>query len=280
MDFSEREITDLAAFFAKRFPSYEQRAALSEAAGLAGEAQLTGDARSVWTDVIRVAVRDGRLNELVERAMQQRPDDDNLREMAAVIGAGKRWRARRWGALAAVGVVGLLGALVILQLGGDETELPTDTHGDGLAMVDVEQEPVAEAEPGPVAEPEPEPVAEPEPEPVAEPEPEAREDDARQPLSSKPRDDADHQGDSPPRPAREPQAAPSPSPPPAPHPCAVKGPRARSSATGTPARPPRAPRAPATPSTVASTCAPTTRTCTTTSTPGRTWSAPWGTAGG
>jgi len=166
MDFSEREITDLAVFFAKRFPSYEQRAALSEAAGLAGEAQLTGDARSAWTDVVRVAVQKNRLNELVERAQQQRPDDENLREMATVIRSGRRWRKRRWGAVIGVGMV-TVGAVLVWSPWSGEPTLTVDpvTSGDALASAEpIEPEPAA-PEPEPAA-PEPEPAPpEPEPEP-------------------------------------------------------------------------------------------------------------------
>jgi hypothetical protein len=125
MEFSQREISDLAAFFSKRFPSYEQRAALAEAAGLAGDAQLTGDALAAWTDVIEVAVRKRRILDLVERARQQRPDDDNLRAMAEVFGAGGRWRRRRWGLVAAGAVAAAAGLLIWSPwLGDAPPELP------------------------------------------------------------------------------------------------------------------------------------------------------------
>ena len=188
MEFSEREIVDLAAFFAKRFPSYEQRAALSEAAGLAGDAQLTGDARAVWTDVVRVAVEKGRLNDLVERAQQARPDDDNLREMAAVILGGRRWRGGRVGLTLAAVAVGLVLVLVWSpwsgrQAGDEDASGPAEPQAVAQAPVS-SPEPqvpvVAEIEPaavpavidGDAVEPVIEPVAvvaapQPEPEPVA-----------------------------------------------------------------------------------------------------------------
>jgi hypothetical protein len=174
MDFSEREINDLAAFFAKRFPSYEQRAALSEAAGLAGDAQLTGDALTVWTDVVRVAVERKRLNDLVERAMQQRPDDDNLREMAAVITSGRRWRSKRWGLVVGGLVLAGAGLLLWSPWSGEPSSELAD---EGVAVASSEEpepsstEPEPEPEPTPAPEPEPEPEPEPVPAPVAEPTP-------------------------------------------------------------------------------------------------------------
>ena len=155
MDFSEREIADLAAFFAKRFPSYEQRAALCEAAGLAGDAQLTGDALTVWTDVVRVAVERKRLNDLVERAMQQRPDDENLREMAAVVSSGRRWRSRRWGLLIGVPLVGA-GLLLVWSPWSGDAPTPSEPAGDGIAMADAEAPAPEPAPPADVAEPSPE----------------------------------------------------------------------------------------------------------------------------
>ncbi len=140
MEFSEREITDLAAFFAKRFPSYEQRAALAEAAGLAGEAQLTGDAGTVWNDVVRVAVQKGKLNDLVERAVQQRPDDENLREMAGVIGGGGRWRKRRWGLAVGVVVLAAGGLLIWSPWSGDSPAPAPEPDNDAVAMVEPEPE--------------------------------------------------------------------------------------------------------------------------------------------
>lgn len=182
MEFSEREIADLATFFAKRFPSYEQRAALSEAAGLAGEAQLTGDARTAWADVVRVALQKGRLNDLVERAQQQRPDDDNLREMAIVVRAGRRWRGSRLGLLAGLVLVSLGVVLVwspwSSKSGEAEPPLPGSSadvgEHDDLNVAarlggEIVAEPGGELAAEPVAavldEPEVEPVAAPAPEP-------------------------------------------------------------------------------------------------------------------
>ncbi len=195
MDFSDREIADLAAFFAKRFSSYEQRAALSEAAGLAGESQLTGDALTVWTDVIRMAVERGRLNELVERAVQQRPDDENLREMAAVITSGRRWRSRRWGLVAGVVVVGAAG-LLLWSPWSSTPPAPSEAlaPGDAVAIADLAPEPSAPAPAAPALAPAapapaapapaaPEPTA---PEPAA-PEPAAPEPAAPEPAAPAPR---------------------------------------------------------------------------------------------
>ncbi len=109
MEFSEREITDLAAFFAKRFPSFEERASICEATGLAGHVQLAGDASAAWTDAVRAALQRGCLQKLVQRAAAHRSDDENLAEMARVLGAGQRWRPRRWGLVAGVAAVASFG---------------------------------------------------------------------------------------------------------------------------------------------------------------------------
>ncbi len=159
MEFSEREIAELASFFAKRFPSFEERADLCEAAGIAAEVQLAGDARAAWVDAIAEAARQGRLVVLVERAVQRRPDDVNLRAMLAVFGSGGRRSGRRWMSVAALLVGVVLVLLMVRGMSGGESELAP------------QPEPVA-AEPA-VAEPEPTPaVSEPEPTPaVSEPEP-------------------------------------------------------------------------------------------------------------
>ena len=112
MELDEREIADLAKFFAKRFPSFEERAALAESAGLAAEVQLTGDAGAAWADVGREAARRRRLVARVERALQRRPDDANLVDMLRVFSSGKRWRSRRLGLLL------VFAALPLLLLGG------------------------------------------------------------------------------------------------------------------------------------------------------------------
>jgi hypothetical protein len=209
MEFSEREIADLAAFFAKRFPSYEQRAVLCEAAGLAGEVQLTGDARVAWLDVIRVATSTGRLTDLVERAIQQRPDDENLREMAAVMGSGKRWRARRWSLLLGTPMV-LAAALLLWSPWSGEAPAPSEPEADGVAMAEAEHEPST-----PISPPEEEPGAEDEPELEPEPAPE---------LASAMGQAGAQANDVQPEPVPVPEPAPEPEPAPVPEPVPVPEP--------------------------------------------------------
>ncbi len=216
MEFSEREIVDLATFFAKRFPSYEQRAALAEAAGLAGDTQLTGEATSAWSDVIRVAAQKGKLVELVERAHQLRPEDDNLREMARVFGAGGRWRRRRWGLIAGASVAAAAGLLLWSPWSGTAPPAPASSEAPSRAALSV-PEPDAAPEPDPPRvdadalggeplepseppetdaaleiEPEPDPAPEPEaipaPEPEAIPAPEAQGGARAEPPRSAPRE--------------------------------------------------------------------------------------------
>ncbi|MFH1463620.1 MAG: effector-associated domain EAD1-containing protein, partial [Pseudomonadota bacterium] len=112
MELSERERADLATFFAKRFPSFEERAALCEAVGLAARVQLAGEAHAVWADIVRVAAEEARLLALAARAQRRAPEDENLAEMVRVLreGRGRRgpWLWLGAGGLGVVAAAGLL----------------------------------------------------------------------------------------------------------------------------------------------------------------------------
>jgi hypothetical protein len=113
MELPDHEIEHLAGFFAKRFPSFEERVSLARQVGLVGLAQVSGDAFRAWSDLVRLAGAAGRLPALVSAAARRRPADAALHEMVESVvynvrdgGVSSRWTL--------VGGVGLLVAVLLL----------------------------------------------------------------------------------------------------------------------------------------------------------------------
>ena len=145
MEFSEQEIRDLARFFAKRFPSFEQRTHIAGMAGLGGSAQLSGEPEAAWSDLVRTAVQGGRMLHLARSAARQRPSDSNLKSLVDTIEAG---RSVRLGGLR----LGL-GALAIILLAGLVWGLSrTSLHEQGEPPVAAPPA-LASAQPAPAPQP-------------------------------------------------------------------------------------------------------------------------------
>ncbi len=117
MDLDESEITDLARFFSRRFPGYEQRSYIAGQAGLASGAQLAGDPRDVWKDIIRTALEAENLPELARIAAQQRPADENLRHLVKALESGRLGLSGRLRLLLGLSLLVSLVVLLFFVLG-------------------------------------------------------------------------------------------------------------------------------------------------------------------
>ncbi len=107
MKLADEEITELAAFCARRFPGQTEQAQLTAAAHVAYLPDP--DPVLAWTDILRSAQAAGALPLLARALARSAPADRNLQEACAVLVAGSP-RPSRWGAVAA-------GMTVLLALG-------------------------------------------------------------------------------------------------------------------------------------------------------------------
>jgi hypothetical protein len=86
MDLTPAERSHLASFYAKRFPTPEQRSALARAAAVVEPSAISTSAKAAWTRLLADAEEAGRLPRLAHVAAQQAPEDENLRHAALLIG--------------------------------------------------------------------------------------------------------------------------------------------------------------------------------------------------
>lgn len=89
MELSPREATDLAAFFARRFPARAEVDELARTAGVELDDTLAGDHIAVWSTLIVEAQVQGRLRRLARSAARQDSDDDNLQEVCTILARGE-----------------------------------------------------------------------------------------------------------------------------------------------------------------------------------------------
>lgn len=178
MDLAAPDRDRLARTFAAALPDWEDRAAVSSAAGLK-DVQLTGESFTVWVHLVDEALEQDRLVQLGRAAAHRKPDDARLAALAEGLAEGKmpsRPTPLAW-ALAGLALVvfGATAWFVLPQ--SDSADVPEErTSAEVVAPEPAEPapetEPTPEVEEQAVAAPEPEPVAEPERETVAQPEPE------------------------------------------------------------------------------------------------------------
>ncbi|MCB9759335.1 MAG: hypothetical protein H6739_05805 [Alphaproteobacteria bacterium] len=162
MRLTPQELSELTAFFERRFPASDA-ARLGRAAGVGG---------GTWFEVVQQAHDAGRLGKLARAAAAERPDDPNLAELIETVGA--RPGGGRVVAAAAVVLLALAGVGVALWPKGDPPEPPSvvqDAPAPPAEPATPEVEPPAVAAVAP--EPAATPVATPEP-PAATLEPPAR----------------------------------------------------------------------------------------------------------
>ncbi len=183
MDLTPAERSHLASFYAKRFPTPQQRSELARAAAVVEPPATSTSANAAWTRLLADAQEAGRLPRLAHVAAQRAPDDENLRRAAALIGPPPSVWPKLALATAAVGipVLAVLSvAVVAIQVGAfDGTPanaaprvMPTamDVAPVVIAVQEAEVPDVASAL-APVAAPEEEGVADDWREPVAQAEP-------------------------------------------------------------------------------------------------------------
>jgi len=97
MRFSSDEITELAGFFAKRFPKAADLRAIAADAGLAPGRDPMASAADAWPALLHAADRGGRMRLLAHAAARRGPDDANLMSVCQVItGTRSPGRARIW----------------------------------------------------------------------------------------------------------------------------------------------------------------------------------------
>ncbi len=120
MDLTPAERSHLASFYAKRFPTPQQRSELARAAAVVEPPPTSTSATAAWTRLLADAQEAGRLARLAHVAAQRAPDDDNLRRAAALIGPPPSvWPKLALGTLAVgVPVLAVLSvAVVAIQVG-------------------------------------------------------------------------------------------------------------------------------------------------------------------
>ena len=148
MQLEQRELSELASFFAKRFGD------LASQEGLVAQAGIRVDAAEGWPAIIEAAAEQQRLGALAQAALDRRPEDDNLREMAATL-PDERVPMK---VMLAAGAV-----LLALGLGAAAWYGSADEHIEKLHPEDevlAEQVPQEQPPQEPVAQPLPEPIQE------------------------------------------------------------------------------------------------------------------------
>lgn len=154
MELEHQELRDLAAFFAKRFPSSQDRARLVRAAGLVpGEEVGPEDPEASWFSVLASAGAPA-LASLVRAARKLDPSDPFLQELEQIVSPPRDTAALRAVALGFGGVTTLgLGLLTLVSLLGGEPAAAPEAQVERPVLASVQSEVVAE--PARVAEPAP-----------------------------------------------------------------------------------------------------------------------------
>jgi hypothetical protein len=106
MDLDDATRAELAAFFARRFPSAADRGRICRAAGLTDPGG--DDAGVAWTTILAAAGRTASLARLADAAVATAPNDRNLQDMRVLLTRSPAPRpTARWVGMGAIAVVGV-----------------------------------------------------------------------------------------------------------------------------------------------------------------------------
>lgn len=141
MELSDRELEQMARFFSKRFPSFEQRVSLASQIGLVGTAQVSGDPYRAWKDLLRLASQAGRLPALTTAAARRRPEDPGLFDLVGSINQGSRARPG-WSGLSIPVLAGCAAALVLFGFLLGRFSKDCDEQPSAPAWLEAPQEPI------------------------------------------------------------------------------------------------------------------------------------------
>ncbi len=116
MELTPHETVELAAFLAKRFPSYRHRGNLADAAGLPFDESSETDPTEAWMKMLRTARLRRRLGRLITVCARCDLADENLQTLAATLGAQGDRGASRARTAVGVGLSVAAGALIAVGL--------------------------------------------------------------------------------------------------------------------------------------------------------------------
>jgi len=128
MRFSPDELTELAGFFAKRFPKATDLRVIAADAGLTPERDPMASPTDAWTALLHAADTRGRMRLLAHAAARRGPDDANLLSVCQVItgtrspGRARIWDHPRTAPAVAGAAVALLAASTLLAFRSPGTE--------------------------------------------------------------------------------------------------------------------------------------------------------------
>jgi len=126
MNLSQKELRELARFFAKRYPEPIDRHGLGAAVGI-----VVSDAPNAllgWMDVIESAQQRGLLKKLCRVAASRAPEDDNLQEISTLLNGRRHQLLWATAAVAATLLLGI-GVSVIGGIGGSAVANGPHTAG-------------------------------------------------------------------------------------------------------------------------------------------------------
>lgn len=152
MRFSPDELTELAGFFAKRFPRAADLRSIAADAGLEPGRDPMASAADAWTALLHAADSGGRMRLLAHAAARRGPDDANLMSVCQVItgtrspGRARIWDHPRGGAALAGAAVAVLAAsaFVAFRSPGAEPTAPTSLIDAPVAEPSVAAAPAAD----------------------------------------------------------------------------------------------------------------------------------------
>ena len=160
MELDPHATSDLTAFFTKRFPEPEDRAALARAAHIAFREPEQSEPDVAWGGLVTRAREQSALPRLARCAARKRPEDENLQGVAAVL-SGRAWppqptstSSSTWKQLGTLAV--LVGVASVAWAASGPNEANVTASGANLEPSKVElQENATPAVPKAAAEPAP-----------------------------------------------------------------------------------------------------------------------------
>ena len=144
MDLDRRDLRELAAFFAKRFPTQEAWNRLASQTGVAlpeVDDTTKGPAEDAWLQVLVAAEAQTRLSRLARLAGRTDPGDENLQDVCGLLAPPRSHAPVILGALAAaialVSIVGIAGIGLTVSLTGTEPAVAVATVDSGTPRPDL-----------------------------------------------------------------------------------------------------------------------------------------------
>ena len=90
MELNQHEINEMADFFAKRFPTAQQRSALARDVGFFYVEDNVGSTNLAWVTFIQTALTNQLLDELIKVASAKHPEDKNMQALCDIMTGGPK----------------------------------------------------------------------------------------------------------------------------------------------------------------------------------------------